>query len=163
MRSLQLRLVPLLALGLLLSAAGTALAEDPLEERMFRLAKKLYCPVCEQLPLDACETQACLDWKDLIRQKLQAGESEEQIVAYFVERYGPQVLASPPRQGFNWLVWAVPGAGLLAGALWLARQLRRWSGRPRVEETPEPPPSRYLEQVEREVYGETPGRPSGTG
>ena len=58
-----------------------------------RVARQLYCPVCPNTPLDVCETQACSDWRELIRTKLNAGESDRQIIDYFVAQYGERVLA----------------------------------------------------------------------
>src|SRR5512146_2918350 len=61
-----------------------------------RVAKQLYCPVCPNTPLNVCETQACQDWRELIRQKLSAGASDQEIITYFVAQYGQRVLATPP-------------------------------------------------------------------
>lgn len=125
-------------------------AEDPLEARVYAIAKKLYCPVCEQTPLDDCETRACHDWRELIRQKLEAGETEEEIIGYFVANYGEQVLASPPARGFNLAAWLVPGAAFGLGLAWLARQVRRWSRPPAARTMPEPP-EEYRQRAEEEL------------
>jgi cytochrome c-type biogenesis protein CcmH len=68
--------------------------------------------------------------KAIIRERLAAGESPEQVKAYFVEKYGTWILLSPPRQGFNLLVWVVPFAGLAAGLVLVLVLVRRWSRRP---------------------------------
>jgi cytochrome c-type biogenesis protein CcmH len=67
------------------------------DDQVNAVAKKLNCPVCENVPLDVCETQACIQWRDLIRHKLAAGETPEQIIVYFQTTYGDQVLQEPPR------------------------------------------------------------------
>ena len=123
------------------------------------IARKLYCPICENTPLDVCPTQACKDWRELIRQQLSQGWTEPQIVDYFVANYGPQVLAEPPPRGFSALVWILPVIGLLGGGVFLWRVLRRWQTRqpPRdltvaeagansLDITPE-----VLERIEHEV------------
>lgn len=90
------------------------------------IASQLYCPVCENIPLDVCGTQACAQWRELIRQKLQQGWTEDQIKAYFVQRYGERVLATPRPQGFGLLVYILPPAAILLGIFILLRALRNW-------------------------------------
>jgi cytochrome c-type biogenesis protein CcmH len=60
----------------------------------------------------------------IIRAKLQEGQSGDEIVAYFVDRYGESVLVEPPRRGVGLIVWAVPITVLLLGAIALAFWLR---------------------------------------
>ncbi len=56
-----------------------------------RVARQLYCPVCPNTSLDVCETQACQDWRELIRTKLNGGESGRQIIDYFVAQCGQRL------------------------------------------------------------------------
>jgi cytochrome c-type biogenesis protein CcmH len=122
----------LLSLGIFLLAAaalaGGAAAQGtiPTDDEVNAIAKQLYCPVCENIPLDVCPTQACAQWRDTIRLKLSEGWSEQQIKDYFVEQYGARVLATPPAEGLNWLVYILPPVAFLAGALLLFRALRSW-------------------------------------
>jgi len=90
------------------------------------IARQLFCPVCENTPLDVCPTQACAQWRALIREKLVAGWSEDEIKQYFVDQYGARALSEPPREGFNWLVYIVPPILFAAGAYILFRGLRSW-------------------------------------
>lgn len=90
------------------------------------IAKQMYCPVCENTPLDVCPTQACAEWRELIRDKLSEGWTEKQIKDFFVERFGDRVLATPPARGLNWLVYVIPPVGFLAGALLLFQAFRTW-------------------------------------
>jgi len=90
------------------------------------IAKQLYCPVCENIPLDVCGTQACAQWRELIREKLGEGWNEAEIKEYFVLQYGDRVLAEPPRRGLNWLVYIVPPLVFLAGAYILYRGVQSW-------------------------------------
>lgn len=107
-------------------AGGVAAqGEEPSDDEVNAIAKNLYCPVCASVPLDVCPTLACQQWRQLIFDKLAAGWSEQQIYDYFVEQYGDRVLASPPARGLNWLIYVVPPLGLLAGAVFLGRLLRR--------------------------------------
>ena len=59
------------------------------------VAEKMYCPVCENIPLDECHTSACLEWKEEIRQQLSEGISEQQVINSFVRRFGDQVVGIP--------------------------------------------------------------------
>lgn len=106
--------------------AAWAQGDQPTDDEVNRIAKGLYCPVCENIPLDVCGTQACQQWRDLIRQKLAEGQTEAEIKAYFVEQYGERVLATPPARGLNWLVYVVPPLAILVGAGILIRVLRSW-------------------------------------
>ncbi len=99
----------------------------PSDDQVNQIAHQLYCPVCENTPLDVCPTEACRQWRDLIRQQLSQGWSESQIKQYFVEQYGARVLAEPPRAGLNWLVYVLPPVIILAGAFLLFRALRTWT------------------------------------
>lgn len=103
---------------------GTAAAQDtnpPSDDEVNAIAKELFCPVCENTPLDVCPTEACKQWRELIRLKLSEGWTEEQIKQYFVEQYGARVLAEPPRQGWYWLIYLVPVALLALGIYILYR------------------------------------------
>jgi cytochrome c-type biogenesis protein CcmH len=146
-----------LLLGLLLTS--NAFAQDsnppgPSDDQINAIAKQLYCPVCENIPLDVCGTQACAQWRDLIRQKLVAGWTETQIKQYFVDQYGDRVLATPPPRGFNWLVYIIPPLVILAGLFILYSALRSWR-RPvsQVNETGKSAslPDEYLARLEAEL------------
>jgi len=80
----------------------------PSDDQINALAKEMYCPVCENTPLDVCPTQACAQWRDLIRQKMELGWSDQQIKDYFVAQYGDRVLSLPPARGLNWLIYVLP-------------------------------------------------------
>lgn len=104
----------------------TAQQPTPSDDEVNAIAKQLFCPVCENTPLDVCPTQACAQWRALIRQKLAEGWTEDQIKQYFVDNYGARVLSEPPREGLNWLVYIVPPVIILAGAFILYRALKAW-------------------------------------
>jgi len=103
----------------------------PSDDQVNHIAHQLYCPVCENTPLDVCPTEACRQWRDLIRQQLSQGWTEQQIKQYFVQQYGIRVLDEPPQTGLNWLIYILPPAIILAGAFILFRALRTWT-KPRL-------------------------------
>ena len=98
----------------------------PSDDEVNAIARQLYCPVCENTPLDVCPTTACHQWRELIRQMLSEGKSETDIKQYFVDYYGARVLAEPPRTGINWLAYVVPPAAFLAGVYLLFRAFTTW-------------------------------------
>ncbi|MAT42063.1 MAG: hypothetical protein CL609_06955 [Anaerolineaceae bacterium] len=122
----------------------------PTADDVNAVAKQLYCPVCENIPLDVCPTQACAQWRETIREKLIAGWSEEQIKQYFVDQYGDRVLAEPPRTGLNWLVYILPPVVFLVGVFFVYRNLTKLKrSSPNPENIEEPKTSDpYYSQVE---------------
>lgn len=118
------------AIGIAILAAWSAAparAQGPnIDDEVNRIAKTLYCPVCPNTPLDVCATQACVQWRALIKEKLQQGQTEQQIRDYFVQQYGEVVLGAPPAQGFNWLAYILPAIGILLGAAIAWLTVRQW-------------------------------------
>ena len=131
----------------------------PSDDEVNAIAKQLFCPVCENIPLDVCPTQACAQWRDLIREKLSQGWSEDQIKTYFVDQYGDRVLATPPARGLNWLVYIIPPIAILAGAFILFRAFQTWrnsepedAAQDFVIETPADEPAEdYVTRLEDEL------------
>ena len=163
-----LRAGALLFLCLTLLAA-TAIActshEATLEERAYALDRQLMCPVCDGQTVDQSNAQVSLDMKGVIREKMRAGESEDEILDYFAARYGDAVLASPPTTGFSIVVWIVPPAALLLSVAFLAVVMRRMKKRETKVEATDAELGDYLAQVDRELgldnAGETAGRSEG--
>ncbi len=125
-KTLQILALVLLLAGLLTSVAF-AQDDTPTDDEVNAVAKQLYCPVCENTPLDVCPTEACRQWRELIRSQLAEGMSEQDIKDYFVANYGARVLSEPPRTGLNWLVYILPPAIILLGAFFLFRSFREWT------------------------------------
>jgi cytochrome c-type biogenesis protein CcmH len=114
-------------LALVLGAAPAWAQEPtPSDDEVNAVARGLYCPVCENVPLDVCPTQACTQWRATIREKLTLGWSDQQIKDYFVAQYGDRVLASPPPRGLNWLVYLLPPLVIAGAGFLLWQTMRRW-------------------------------------
>jgi cytochrome c-type biogenesis protein CcmH len=119
------------------------------EEQARQIAAELRCPVCQGLSVADSPSGMAKQMQDLIRERLENGESPEAIKAYFVERYGEWILLAPKQEGFNLLVWVLPFLGLGGGAVGLVLVLRRWRRRPSA--APASVDSAYLERVRREM------------
>ncbi len=138
------------------SAQQPTPAPQQLVNQMEKIAAGLYCPVCANTPLNVCETQACEQWRQLIIDKLAAGQSEQQIRQYFIDQYGDRVLGAPPAEGFNLGAYLVPLLILLAGLAILFFTMRGWLQRRAVVNTNTPatiPPiaPEYAERIAREL------------
>ena len=141
---------------LLLATPAIAQESTPVipDDEVNAIAKDMYCPVCENVPLDVCPTQACAQWRELIRQRLGEGWTEQQIKDYFVQQYGDRVLAEPPRTGLNWLVYVIPPIIVLAGAFIVFRVLQTWKANtPQLDSADAPPTINddYVRRLEEEL------------
>jgi cytochrome c-type biogenesis protein CcmH len=160
MRNIKRKLI-LLLLTLLASFYAVAIVYAqsgqpgyPTDNDVNRVAKKLYCPVCPNTPLDVCETKACQDWRAQIRDELSQGWTEQQIIDYFVSQYGERVLAEPQRTGFTSLVWFLPLTAVLIGLGIVYEILRSWrQQKTTTTSLPTSPeiPKEILEKIEREI------------
>lgn len=146
-------LLCLLAFLLVQPAAGQE--PTPSDDEVNAIAKQVYCPVCENVPLDVCPTLACEQWRGIIREKLTLGWSEEKIKQFFLDQYGDRALATPPARGFNWLVYLLPPMVFFLGVIVLLRAFRSWSQNgaasllekqePQIDDDP------YVAQLEEEL------------
>ncbi|GAH15374.1 unnamed protein product, partial [marine sediment metagenome] len=110
-------------------------------------------------------TQACADWREVIRIKLGEGEGEEEIKEYFEIQYGPRALAQPPASGFTLAVWILPLVAIVVGGFLFSRYMRRIrssdaSYRKEVPqqqaEQPQPSQDDYEARIEQELEDKTP-------
>jgi len=128
--------------------------DGPTQDEVNAVARRLFCPVCENTPLDVCPTEACQQWRDVIRTRLVEGQSEQEILDYFATMYGDSVLAEPPPR--QWVAWTLPAVIVLAAVAALAFWLRSWT-RPvpavveAVIEEPAGEADPYLERLEKEL------------
>lgn len=134
--SLWLLFPVFLAAFLLAPACGSGLDLPLLEKEAQAVDRTLICPVCPGETIDQSQVELAKQMQALVREQLQAGWSKEQIQDFFVERYGPSVLASPPQSGFNLVAWIVPPAGVLVGIVVLWTVLRGISRRPSRQTAP---------------------------
>ena len=124
-------LSPAMALG-----PDEVLSDAALEARARALSKELRCMVCQNQSIDDSDAPLARDLRILVRERLQAGESDQQVINFLVARYGEFVLLRPRFSWHTALLWLAPGAVLLIGAcgvLLLARRYRASSARATAE------------------------------
>src|SRR5262249_36221292 len=130
-------LSPAVALG-----PGEVLSDPALEARARSLSKELRCMVCQNQSIDDSDAPLARDLRILVRERLQAGESDQQVINFLVARYGEFVLLRPRFSWHTALLWLAPAGLLLIGAcgvLVLARRYRAGSERATAErEKPKP-------------------------
>jgi cytochrome c-type biogenesis protein CcmH len=133
---MKLRLAALFACLILLTPAyavepGEVLADPALEARARDLSADLRCLVCQNQSIDDSHAPLAKDLRLLVRERLQAGDSDDQVRTYLVQRYGDFVLLKPPLRIGTLLLWGAPLMVLLAGGFGLLLASRR-----RVSVTP---------------------------
>ncbi len=150
-----LLLLLLVGLVAVLALPRPAYADDPLATKELQVEQQLGCPICTNLPLNVCDNQLCQEMRGVIHQKLSEGETPDQVVAYFVSRYGDAVLLSPPQRGFSLAAWYLPFLALAAGAVvflaFLKRSLRRQKVVERRFAFGDPALDQYRQQVRRDL------------
>jgi cytochrome c-type biogenesis protein CcmH len=114
-----------------LSFAGVAkdIADDPvLERRMMLLAEKVRCLVCQSEPVSNSHSDWSNDVRQIIREKMKAGASDQQILDLLVERFGKSVLFDPPVDKETMPLWSAPFVLLVLGGVFLVFQLKKRKG-----------------------------------
>lgn len=160
MRSRSVLHVVILVVLAFLMTTSVGLAQTPTPNEINEIARDLWCPLCNGVRLDNCDLQACIQMREVISEKLMAGESKEQIKAYFVTQYGDVVLGQPSREGFNLVAWAFPILATIVGLGWLVYLITTWRKRQAApvgsvpaSDVPQPlsEDDDYLKRVERDL------------
>lgn len=150
----------LLVFSVIFSACGFDDRVSSSDNEAQRINKLLICPICPSETIDQAQVQLAVQMRDIVARKLQAGESEEQILQFFVDRYGESVLAAPPKSGFTLLVWVVPPIGLLGAILllyFLMKNMQRLGGKENMRQDIRTSKMRkdqfnpYLHRVDQEI------------
>ena len=123
------RLLASLVLVVLMAAPALAHA-DALDDSVRRVAVQLQCPVCEGESIADSPSGLANDMRSVIRAKIVAGESDQQILDEFVASYGDSILADPPKRGISLGVWVGPVIGVIAGIALVTVLLRTWRHAP---------------------------------
>jgi cytochrome c-type biogenesis protein CcmH len=118
------------------------------------LENQLMCPVCHTL-LNDSQSTAANRIREIIQTKHDAGWSEDRTRNYLIAQYGEEILAAPPKHGFDLLAWVIPGVVLLGGAIAAGALARNWS-QSRSDGLPEPaPPDEAMSRrIDAELAGD---------
>ncbi len=139
--------------------------QQTLDQRVHNVALQLKCLVCQGESVADSPATLAQQMRSVIRQQLQSGKSEQQVIQYFESRYGDRILWSPPWQGFTILAWLVPIAMLFAGSLLLFFVLRGWHTKSNTDSTgdeaelaniDEADLERFKKQLEQELTADDP-------
>lgn len=141
-----MRRLALAAAALVLAAPAMAGARP----NAAAIETKLVCPVCHET-LDQSTAPVAQEMKALIRKRIAQGWTEKQILDEMVANFGPGVLSTPAKHGFDLLAWVLPLGGVMAGVVVLGFGARHWARGPAV---PAPPQSGLDPEMERRIDDE---------
>jgi cytochrome c-type biogenesis protein CcmH len=151
-RASYLVVLTIFNLGLLMQSPMA----DSVDDQVREISSLLMCPVCQGQTVEESNSDLAKDMRKMIRKKLQEGKSKEEVIAYFVDRYGETILGAPPVKGTNWLLWLLPAFVLLVGGVGIALFLyRSKEERGKFKEAFKEPEiqaeGEYLERLDKEL------------
>ena len=162
---LRISLVSTCILAILYFQVGPLSAQTPegrySEEEAQAIDRMLMCPVCPAETIDQAQVEISFQMRAVVREMLADGRSRQEILDFFAESYGPDILAAPPKSGGNLLAWVLPivaVAAALVGVYFVIRSMTNRSQRlagdgPTPSGPPDPDPNLgpYLEMVDRHL------------
>lgn len=113
------------------------------DERVLALASEVRCPTCQNLSAAVSTAKAAQAVREEIRTRMRRGESNDEIRAFLVSRFGQEIILKPETRGFAALVWGLPVVGGLTAVIGFVSLFRRWK-----RETPEVASERDRARVE---------------
>jgi cytochrome c-type biogenesis protein CcmH len=136
---------------------------DALEARAQHLYLNTMCPQCAGQTIQQSHAPIAVTMRGIVRERLLAGKTDEEITTFLVDAYGDSVLASPPKSGFSTIVWIVPPLAILLGGLVVYVAVRSMRRTPSVATTSSPAQgtstknlAHYLDLVNEEMETRTP-------
>ena len=127
------------------------LLSDSIEKKVSDISKELMCPVCRGQTVAESNSALANDFREIIRKKLESGESKQEILNYFIDRYGESVLASPPAKGIRIIVWVAPLLAILLGFILLTKFIRSKNVKSEDGFQAEGEKDNYLNKVDKEI------------
>lgn len=117
----------ILCVGLMMPAAAMAASLSP----QARIEGKLMCYCgCSDLTVRVCSCGTAASIKEDITGRLAGGQTPDQVIAAYVQKYGEQILSAPTSEGFNILAWTMPFAVILVAGMMVVLLVRRWGSLP---------------------------------
>ncbi|MEE9567565.1 MAG: cytochrome c-type biogenesis protein, partial [Desulfobacteria bacterium] len=134
------------------------IAQNPEEEALQKTARGLYdrimCPICPGQTIAQSNSESSSQMRDLVLKKLRQGETKEEILQYFVSRYGERIMADPNKKGFNLMLWFLPFLLVALLVIVIYYLIHHWSTRGQVETVThfeEAQLAEYKERLEKEL------------
>ncbi|HEA69024.1 MAG TPA: cytochrome c-type biogenesis protein CcmH [Desulfobacterales bacterium] len=136
----------------------TVFAQYPAEGALEKTAREIYsrimCPICAGQTIAQSNSGTSTQMRNLVLKKLRQGETKEEILQYFVSKYGERIMAKPNKKGFNLMLWFLPFVSVVLVAVGIYFLIRRWSTKVQMETvsfSDETHLAEYKERVEREL------------
>lgn len=178
-RHLSLATLPVvLALSMFVLWVGVVYAQSPEsgstapktpvydEAEAQRIDRMLMCPVCPAETIDQAQVEISRQMRRLVREKLSQGASRQEILDFFADRYGKDILAAPPKSGVNLVAWLVPVVavlGAIVAGFAVIRSMTRSGARAAVTETAmDDDLAPYLDIIDRDLGFDGSGFPAQT-
>jgi cytochrome c-type biogenesis protein CcmH len=124
-----LLLAMILSVALVVGARGDG-GPPTTKDRVDRIAQEVRCPTCEGLSAAESDAPSSQAIRQEIQRRVDAGQSDDQIRAFLVSRYGKDIILRPESRGVSALVWALPASAVVVAAAGLVFAFRRWRSRP---------------------------------
>lgn len=133
--------------------------QKSIDDQTKEISYLLMCPVCQGQSVGESNSNLAHDMRDIIRKQLEAGKSKDEVLAYFVNSYGESILASPPPKGFNWVLWLLPGVGIILGGIGITLFLFKAQKEDRDEDLPKiktqtKTDNEYIKRIEEDLKEE---------
>jgi cytochrome c-type biogenesis protein CcmH len=119
-------LMGVVAIVLLATSAGGPPTEGVSDDRLFSIAERIKCVQCVGESVGGSSAPIAVQFREEISKQMAAGSTDDEILSFFSERYGRDILLTPPSSGVGALVWIVPVVAVAAALLLLASTFRRW-------------------------------------
>lgn len=140
-------LLLLLAVPALAVTPQERLADPALEARAREISQELRCLVCQNQSIDDSDADLARDLRIIVRERLKAGDTNEEVIDWIVARYGDFVLLRPPVKPVTWPMWFAPVVVLALGMIAVALYFRRRRARPEASAPLSPEERRRLESL----------------
>ena len=134
-KKLNIAILTISLLLVFLHHADLSRAAQSLDDRVNEIAHSLMCPVCQGQSVAESNSNLAQDMRQIIRKQLQEGKSRDEVIAYFVNRYGESILASPPPKGVNWLLWVMPALAIVLGGFAIGIYLHKTQSAKKMRST----------------------------
>ena len=154
MKKTFLLIWPLLLFAVTSVVSAATVDEQTIDIRTREIAKTLRCTVCQSESVFESQAPLAQQMRQVIRERIAQGQSDDEIRAYFLSRYGDYILMEPRKTGLTWLLWAGPFLLLFIGSGFLYRTLMRWVAQTASAPQKEIPPLDDLsrQRIEQELH-----------